>query len=251
MTQIIQPEIFKKFENLVAIFTKKPLDFNSNTIEKNIIFDNFKIIENGINYKFSKIVSANQAHTHNAKIVTEDNLNDKFENVDGLVTSLKDVSLLIKVADCQAVMLYDPVKQVIANVHSGWRGTVDKIVVNTLEIMTEEYGCESENILAYISPSIGKCCFEVEKDVVDLFSTRYSNLNKYLSFGDLVNGKQKYFIDTLAINHDNLLSCGLLQQNIELSGICTKCNSDEIHSYRADKEMSGRNISMICMKASN
>ena len=62
MSQIIQPEIFKKFENLVAIFTKKPLDFNLNTPDEDNMINDFTHFEKDINNNFVKIISAVQSH---------------------------------------------------------------------------------------------------------------------------------------------------------------------------------------------
>ena len=247
MSRLKKPLTFKNYNNLIAVFTKKPLNFNSRLIDENIILDNYHIIEKEVHYQFAKIASARQTHSSNVQVVTKDNINDDFAETDGLITSLKNVALVINVADCQGIMLYDPVKHVIGNIHSGWRGTVDMIVVNALEIMVTEYDCRPSDIRAYISPSIGKCCFEVEADVVDMFKSKYKNFDKYLIVGGVKNGMQKYYIDTKAINLDNMLNFGLTEENIEVEGICTKCESKIYHSHRAEKDNSGRNISLVAM----
>jgi len=65
---------------------------------------------------------------------------------------------------------------------------------------------------------------------------------------EIKDGKQKYFIDTIELNKKTMIELGLVSKNIISSGICTKCNSDLYHSYRADGKLSGRNLSLICMK---
>ncbi|MCG8635887.1 MAG: polyphenol oxidase family protein, partial [Desulfobacterales bacterium] len=79
---------------------------------------------------------------------------------DGVVTNIPDLALVIQVADCQAVILYDPVNRVIANVHSGWRGSVAGILGKCTQIMADEFSSRPGDIIAGISPSLGPCCSE-------------------------------------------------------------------------------------------
>ena len=79
---------------------------------------------------------------------------------DAVVTDLTQLALVIQVADCQAVMLADPQKKVIANVHSGWRGSIQDIIGRCVDVMVHRFGCDPRQILAGISPSLGPCCAE-------------------------------------------------------------------------------------------
>ena len=180
--------------------------------------------------------------------LTKENLNDDFQDVDGLITDLKGVALVTSLADCQGILLYDPIKKIIGNIHSGWKGTLNKIIVNAIKLMEENFGCDPKNIEAYICPSILKCCFEVDKEVVDMFYENYNNIDDYVMKGDIKQGKQKYYIDTISINVNSMKELGLLEGNIHCSNICTKCHSDKYHSYRTDHDKSGRNIALICLK---
>ena len=114
--------------------------------------------------------------------------------------------------------------------------------------MEENFECDPKNIEAYICPSILKCCFEVDKEVVDMFYENYNNIDDYVLKGDIKQGKQKYYIDTISINVNSMKELGLLEENIHCSNICTKCHSDKYHSYRTDHDKSGRNIALICLK---
>ena len=111
-----------------------------------------------------------------------------------------------------------------------------------------EYGCEAKDILAFICPSIMKCCFEVDKVVVDSFVEQFGNIDEFITLGEVKAGKQKYFIDTVELNKKVMTELGLEKDNIISSDICTKCHSDIYHSYRADGKLSGRNLSLICIK---
>ena len=165
------------------------------------------------------------------------------------MTALRGVALEIHTADCQSVFLYDPVLGVIGNVHSGWKGTVQKIVPRAVEKMISHYGCRPENIEVYINPSILGCCFEIEDDVVEQFRT-ITDVSKYCRRDRIVNGRQKYFMDTAAVNRDLMIEMGVLEEHIFLSGVCTMCNTQEYNSYRGDHHVTGRNGSLICLKQS-
>ncbi len=164
---------------------------------------------------------------------------------DGLLTDLPGVALEMRTADCQSIFLYDPVRRVVGNIHSGWKGTLQQIAIKAVRRMEEAYGCLPENIEAYINPSILQCCFEVEDDVAQQFRDTVDNSDRYILKDRLVEGRQKYRIDTAAINRDRLAALGLLPEKILLSGLCTRCGHADYHSYRGDGHTAGRNGSWI------
>lgn len=180
-------------------------------------------------------------------IIDKDNLLEDFE-CDGFVTNLRGVALVTYLADCQAIYLYDPVKGVIGNIHSGWKGTLNEIVNVGISLMIDRYECNVKDILAYINPSIMKCCFEVDSDVMLLFKKKFGNYSDIIFKGNIKDGKQKYYIDTVKINTNIMIDLGIRKGNIFCSNICTKCNSDKFHSYRNDGIEAGRNIGLICLK---
>lgn len=194
-----------------------------------------------------KIIKGNQTHSTNVKVITKDNINEVFENVDGLITNLKNIYLLTVVADCQGILLFDKKNKVIGNIHSGWRGTLNRIIRNAVNIMTNEFNSNVEDIKVYFSPCIHKCCFEVSIDVKEMFEKEFNDLEieNYITKG---NREDKYYIDTLKLNIDYLIKLGIKKENITYSDFCTKCNSDILHSYRKDKDLSGRNGLLISIK---
>ena len=242
--------IFEELNNnsIVSFFTKNNFDFNlkTNTIQN--IQNNYKIIENDFNYKFKKIIKPFQTHSSNVSIVDEKNINSSFDNTDGLITNIKGVALVTSLADCQGIILYDRNKNVVGNIHSGWKGTLNKIIVNAVNIFANDYNCDVNDIEVYIYPCIQKCCFEVDEDVKDQFTKHFNDIDDCILKGDKVDGKQKFYIDTTLINKKELLKLGINQKNIHISSECTKCNSNIYHSYRAKKENSGRNIALVCIK---
>jgi polyphenol oxidase len=151
---------------------------------------------------------------------------------DALVTRLRGIGLLIKIADCQAVFLVDPVREVIANVHCGWRGNVGNILGKTVRVLEGEFGCRPADLLAAISPSLGPCCAE------------FRDFRRELpeAFWDC-QPTPTYF-DWWAISRRQLLEAGLQPHNIEFAGRCTVCEQEHFFSYRAEK-MTGRMAAVI------
>lgn len=192
-----------------------------------------------------KVMKPHQTHTDNIEVVNEVKL---LEDVDGMITKQKELVLLTTSADCTSLLFYDQTKKAIGDVHSGWRGTLQAIGKKAVEKMIKEYNSRPEDIICCICPCIKQCCFEVEEEVKELFAKEYANLkniDKIIQKGETIEGKQKYYIDTTEINKQLLKQVGLKEENIIDSGICTMCHPKQFHSYRVDKEHSGRNAAII------
>jgi len=215
--------------------------------EKNI--DDYKTLctANGLNYK--NIVKASQAHTDNilnVNSITQDEVLDTSAKLDGLITNQKGIILATTNADCILLLMFDPVKKVIANVHSGWRGTLQEISVKIVERMVKDYGCNAKDIIVCICPSIRKCHFEVDRDVYEMFYERFKKLGDTDRF--ISQKGEKWYIDTVLINKIILNNAGILMENIEDSGLCSVCNKDKIHSFRAEGEAYGLETALISLK---
>ncbi len=210
-----------------------------------------------IDIKLNKMVKPNQAHTNKIQVVKKHMLEDgpdfnleAYDKTDGLITNKKDIALATTNADCILLLFFDPVKNVIANVHSGWRGTLQRISVKTVQKMVKEFNCKPENIICCICPSIRKCHFEVESDVKEMFEKEFKDL-KIEQNNDIMEkqkDKEKWNIDTVLINKILLEQQGLRTENIIDSGICSVCNSDLIHSYRVERQGYGLATALIQIK---
>lgn len=213
----------------------------------------YKNLCNAINLNYADIVKCNQNHTSNVLNVerkinatTPDFNLENYDNTDGLITNKSNIILATTNADCILLMFFDPKKKVISNVHSGWKGTLQRISVNAVKKMHDIYGCEPKDIMCCICPSIRKCHFEVDKDVKDLFYNEFCKLN---NIDDIIEEKNnKWNIDTVLINKTILLQEGLLEENIVDSGLCSVCNSEKIHSFRVEKEGYGLETALIGLK---
>lgn len=249
--EIIQFKRLLQYPNLVHGYTLKKHEINfSKKIENKETLENcYERISKALEIDKSKIVHPHQTHTNNVEVVNF--ADEEFENVDGLITNKKDLLLCTTSADCISLLFYDDNKKVIGDVHSGWRGTVQKISRKAVEKMIKEYNCNPKDIICCICPSIRKCHFEVEEDVMKIFKNEFEytgKIDKIISLGRVVDNKQKYNIDTILINKILLKDIGLQHQNIIDCGICTICNSDDFHSYRVEKENFGINGAFIGMK---
>lgn len=235
-------------DNIISLFLHKPYNFNYQTLSKEELDKEYDSLRKELGYDF-KVIRPGQNHTNNVRVVDETNIDDEFKDVDGLITNINDVALVVTVADCQGILLYDKEKDIIGNVHSGWKGTLNRIGSNAIKIMVDKYNSNPEDIVIYISPCIHKCHFEVDEDLKENFENEFKdiNLDSIIEKGKVIDNKQKYFIDTVELNRRVFMNLGIKQENIFASDICSYCN-DEVHSYRKDKPNDGRNITFICKK---
>ena len=211
--------------------------------------DNYLHLCNSIGVDYKKLVYSNQLHTDKVEAL-EDIKDFEQENmrVDGLCTKTRGLALSTINADCILFLFYDPVKNVIANVHSGWKGTIQRISIKTIGKMEEEYGCNPKDIICCISPSIRKCHFEVKSDVKDLFEKEFKDIENIDEAIEETVSREKWNIDTVLINKILLKRKGLLKENIIDSNLCSVCNKECIHSYRVEKEGYGVETAIIGLK---
>ena len=168
-----------------------------------------------------------QIHSNIVNKVDKDNIGQIIDG-DAIITNEKNVPLLILTADCVPVVLVDKVNKAVGLVHAGWRGTYGKICSETLQSMKENYNTNTEDVVAIIGPSIGKCCYEVSYDLVEKFSVLLPNADeKIYEIRD-----EKYYLDLWEINTQILKEFGVLKSNIINMNICTSCNCDRFFSYR-------------------
>ena len=238
---------------LIHGFTLKPYDFGSNqTYDKNkeTIEKNYKLLYELLDINNVDIVRPYQTHTSNVKKVEKQRgiFLEEFHNIDGLMSNQKNKMLSLVFADCTPIYLFDKANRVIANIHSGWQGTLNKIVQKAIDKMIVEFGSNPQNIICAIGPTIRKCHFEVEEDVKDKFYNQFKNICKPEDFILKAAIEQKYYIDTVYLNKKMMTQSGILEENIVDSNICTVCNNQLFHSYRVNKEEDGRSTAIMSLK---
>ncbi|ADH86968.1 peptidoglycan editing factor PgeF [Desulfurivibrio alkaliphilus] len=180
------------------------------------------------------LVSAGQVHGDRVAVVAErPEVDQEIADCDALVSNLPGVGLLICQADCQAIMLHDPQRRVVANIHAGWRGSALNIIAVTIKVMAERFNTAPTDLQAAISPSLGPCCAE------------FVNHHRELPPAFQAYQVRENYFDFWAISREQLLSAGVLPGNIEAAEICTRCNPN-FFSFRRDRAC-GRQGSVIAL----
>jgi YfiH family protein len=158
----------------------------------------------------------------------------RFE-ADAMVTNIPQKILVIQTADCQSVLIYDPIQHVAANVHAGWRGSINDIVGRTVTVMEKSFGCRAQNMIAGIGPSLGPCCAEFVNYKTEIPKT-------FWKYRDNV-----HHFDFWSISRDQLCDKGVLPENVDVSRICTKCETNRFFSFRGEGT-TGRFANLIGLK---
>lgn len=153
---------------------------------------------------------------------------------DALFSDERHVALGIKVADCLPVTMIDPTHGVIANVHSGWRGAVQRITAAALDSVERETAFDAKTARAFLGPSIRACCFEVGEEVASQFDERF-----------LDRTRAKAHVDLVAYTMAMLRERGFDDERISDSGVCTRCDGSIFHSYRRTGKGGGRNLQIV------
>ena len=247
----LEYEIFKKFDNLLAYTTLKNSKLpyqGSLALHTGESIDKISINRDSLKNIFptdATFVSVTQVHSDSiADIKSKPDINwiytDSNIKADAIVTPLSKIVITILTADCVPILLYEPNKRIISAIHAGWRGSDKKIAIKTVEYMKNNYRCNPSDIVALIAPSIGGCCYEVDKSVASKFGEYGNSLIK--------KSLDRYMLDLKSVNYKQLLNSGLKSENIEISPLCTSCNNDILFSYRKESGCSGRFISAIMMK---
>lgn len=179
------------------------------------------------NFNIENLTSNIQIHSDIVNKIDENNICQKIEG-DALITNVPNVPLLIFTADCVPIAIIDKKNKAIGLAHAGWRGTFDEISKKTIEKMNKYYNTNVNDLVCIIGPSIGPCCYEVSKDLVEKFNMNFTNsTEKFYTIEE-----DKYKLDLWKVNELILKECGVKDENIINLNLCTSCNSDKFHSYR-------------------
>lgn len=188
----------------------------------------------------SALLSAKQVHGHGIYCLSEPMYGSmEIEGVDALITNQPGVGLMIQQADCQAILLFDPLKEVIAAIHCGWRGSVINIIAEVVQRLKSGFGVVTDNLLAAISPSLGPCCAE------------FVNYREELPVEFRSFMVQPDYFDFWQISKYQLVAAGLKESNITIASTCTCCSNDYFSYRRAcgnSVGITGRNCSIIIME---
>lgn len=215
--------------------------------EPDCVRENYRRFCAAIGADVSRVIMTNQVHgtvirTAGPGDVKADLYDREGYECDGLITDVPGLALTIFSADCIPVLLYDPVKRVIAAVHAGWRGTAGNIAGKAVDKMRAEYGSDPGNILAAIGPGISACCFETHADVPEAMTAALGESAKP-HIAALESGK--FQVDLKGINAALLRRSGVAPDHIEISGDCTACLPEKYWSHRLTQGRRGNQAAML------
>jgi polyphenol oxidase len=191
----------------------------------------------------SQLVFPDQTHSSHIGSVAEDN-RLTFDDTDALVTSRKNICLCVQTADCVPVLVYDSNKKVIAAIHAGWKGTLNRITAKTIEKMRLEFSCNPDDLNAVIGPSIGPERYETGLEVADLFKSHFDNWPEFL----VLQNNRRYHIDLWNANHYQLKQQGIPAGHIQVLQECTYLRHNKYFSARREGSDTGRMVSGIMIR---
>ncbi len=154
---------------------------------------------------------------------------------DILMTRTTGQGLMIKQADCQSLLFYDPRHRVAANIHCGWRGNVNQVIEEAVRQMKSTYGTHPSDLMVGIGPSLGPCC------------AQFINFRKEFPPQYWAYQTRPDYFDLWRLSRDQLIAAGVLKDRIEIAGICTSCQTEDFFSYRKEKE-TGRFATVIALQ---
>lgn len=176
--------------------------------------------------EIKRVSQSTTTQVHGNKVAFAKDIDFHYVDTDGLIGGVGQL-LTIKTADCVPIIIFDTRNRKVALVHSGWRGTFEKISSKAINMMISEYGTQTKDLICYLGSSISKEAFEVESDVIDLYEEKFL-------YSDIYDKKdeKKYIFDLKKLNVEILKSIGVKENNIYVS----KYNTDDagFHSYRRD-----------------
>lgn len=200
------------------------------------VLKNVEIISKSVGFDKNNIYKAKQNHTDSILIIDNNN-KQKFkfgilssEEYDGYITKEKNIATLITTADCNPIIIYDTKKNIIANVHSGWAGTIKKISLKAVKLLQEKFNSNLEDLIVCIGPSIRKCCFSSEdQNFKKKFTDIWNFEEKYMYYEE---NMKRFHVDLVYVIKKDLIDIGIKKENISDANICTMCSSEDFFSYR-------------------
>ena len=206
-------------------------------------FENYRRFAGALGFDWKKSVLSDQTHTTNVRVVTAEDAGKglikpkDYHDIDGLVTAEPGLALFTFYADCVPLYLADTKNHVIGLSHSGWRGTVNRMGEHTLRVMKEQFGTDPAFVRAAIGPSICGDCYEVGPELKEEFEKSFGAA---AAAGFFRPGKgDRQFLDLWKANHYVLREAGVPEENISVTDICTKCNSELLFSHRVTGRQRG------------
>jgi len=245
----IKSTLLASHKNLLHVFTTRSegnsifgnnLAYHVNDIKEEVDLNQHKLALH-LGYSFERLVHMSQVHGDKIVVINNSMEAGEIPICDALMTQEKDRPLMVMVADCIPILIYDPAHEAIAAVHAGRAGIFTEIIPKSIKKMQKNYGSKAKDLLIVLGPSIHQCCYEVGKEIRD------QSVNA--GYGYAIRSKKgRYYLDLICIANKQLEACGVKKKNVEVSNHCTACDTDTFYSYRAEKNNCGRFAGVIMLK---
>lgn len=170
------------------------------------------------------------------EVATREDVGDSEIRADAIISNFPDVLAAVKTADCVPVLIGDPKTKAFAAVHAGWRGTVQSIVVKTIEKLRQDHGSNAKYLVAAIGPAAGCKNYEIGEDVMTAFKENFETSEKYFT----ATRDGHALVDLHQANRDQLIAAGVDPKNISTAPFCTMERPDLFFSYRLEKAKYGK-----------
>lgn len=194
------------------------------------------------------VVQGHQVHGFRVGVVDRPDMRpEELQGIDALVTGVPGVAIGVHTADCVPILLYNPQRRAVAAIHSGWKGTVQRISQKVLFVMKQEFGSQPGEVRAVIGPAIGPESFQVGEEVVQFFKEQNFPLDEIWSFRPGRSGipmADGHHLDLFKANRWLLEEAGVPASCIQVCGI-DSYTDPSFFSARREGFTCGRTVSAI------
>ncbi len=156
-----------------------------------------------------------------------------FHGTDGLFSTRPELWMALLVADCVPVFILDEQLTIAGLAHAGRKGTALGITRSLVNLVRAEPGVKADRLFAALGPSIGPCCYELDR-----------NTASGLPESCLVEREGRVFFDLWRANEIQALEAGIPEENILAPPACTCCKAEAFFSHRAHRGRTGRQMAV-------
>jgi len=215
------------------------------------VVENRRLLCQALGLRLESLVSGNQVHGDEIAVVKRQHLGrgsldmiGALPDTDGLICIEPEIPLAAFFADCVPIFLFDPVRRAIGLAHAGWKGTVLEVARKTLQKMQDAFSTKPSDCLAAIGPSVGPCCYEVDKPVLDM-------VKQHLTYaGEIIQplSSEKGMLNLWQANALAMQKAGIAADSIFVGGLCTSCHTQMFFSHRKERGRTGRMAALFMLK---
>ena len=211
------------------------------------IHRNWEIIAFAFNLRVEQFLIVNQVHGDKVLVIERSHYDlsrHDRPSYDAIITNRGGLAIGIKTADCVPIFFVDKIRHVVGVAHAGWKGTSLNIAAKVVEALIEQFSCRAADIIAVIGPSIGPCCYQVDEKVFTAMDSQEDRTSIFSRCSD----PGRWMLDLPLTNKIQIISSGVLEENVFSATYCTSCRRDVFYSHRGEGGKTGRQLNFIMLK---